>query len=391
MNHKVSIFYRTNNRAEEEYRVTKDTYEGMDIYKINNTLRDYSSLENIYKNTTIEDRFLKVLDEVNPDIVHIHHLLFLSTGIIKEIKKRNIPIIFTLHDYWLICPRGQLLKANLNICKGSADIDNRCLRCLASAVNLKNLFKKICRFLVKRQFFQNAVLDLRAIYNNVDLFIAPSNFLRKKFIEFGLPPEKIIYSDNGMNLDLFKDVDKIKSDKIRLGFIGTLIPSKGVHVLIKAFNNIKNDKAILKIYGKAPVNNGIFDYSHKIKRMAGHNKNIRFMGIFDNKDAAEIFREIDVLIVPSLWEENSPLVLHEAILTKTPVIASNLGGVSELIEHTKNGLLFKAGDSVDLFAQIQKILEIPYSAEKIKTQCVKIKDIEDNCKEIENIYNGILN
>ena len=124
--------------------------------------------------------------------------------------------------------------------------------------------------------------------------------------------------------------------------------------------------------------------------MARRSKNIEFMGAFDNKDIAKIFREIDVLIFPSLWQENSSLVLHEAILTKTPVIASDSGGVSELIKHSKNGLLFKGGDPADLFAQMQKVMENPILIEKMKTECVKIKDIRDNCREMEEIYNRIL-
>lgn len=385
-NHKVNVFYRINDPKKEEYGIIKENYEGLNVYKINNTLKGYSSIAGMYKNEEIEHRFIQVLDEVKPDIVHIHHLLFLSLGIIDEIKKRNIPIVFTLHDYWLVCPRGQLLKTNLRVC--NRHIGTNCFYCLGSGLSLKGLLRRIAH-VNKISISKKFTHSLKDINEKVDLFISPSRFLRNKFIEFGIPEKKIIYSDNGMNLDYFKDAEKIKSDKIRFGFIGTLISSKGAHVLIKAFNRIKSDKAILKIYGKSPVNNGIFNYRQRIKKAARYNRNIKFMGTFNNRDVAKIFKEIDILVFPSIWEENSPIVLHEATATRTPAIASNIGGVNELIKHGENGFLFKAGDFKELYVCMQNAMD---SIEKIKNKIqnsdFSIKDIKDNCEEMEKLYAG---
>ena len=382
--HNVSIFYRINNPALKEYEVIKSNYDGLDVYKINHTFKDYDSIEKIYNNKEIEKRFSEVLDEISPDVVHIQHLLFLSLGFVDEIKKRNIPIIFTLHDYWLMCPKGQLFKSNRRICKNP--LEANCPYCLSASLNPRVLVKKIFKVLTHYKIPIRFKPDLAKIYNDVDLFISPSNFLRHKFIEFGLPQEKIIYSDNGMNLDLFKGTEKLKSDKIRFGFIGTLIPAKGAHVLIKAFNKVKNNKAVLKIYGKAPVNNFIFNYYYIIRHMARRNKNVEFAGTFDNKDVAVIFKEIDVLIFSSVWDENSPLVLHEAILTKTPVLASEVGGVRELIKHDQNGFLFCAGDDNGLSLLIKKVIENPGIIENLKKAVVSVKDMQSHCKEIEAIY-----
>ena len=382
--HNVSVFYRINNPDGEEYEVIKNKYDGLDVYKINHTFKDYDSIEKIYNNKEIEKRFLKVLDEVSPDIVHIQHLLFLSLGLVDVIKKRDIPIIFTLHDYWLMCPKGQLLKNDRKICINP--LGSNCPYCLSTSLNPRVLIKKIFKALMHYKIPTRFNPDLAKIYKKVDLFVSPSNFLRNRFIEFGLSQEKIIYSDNGMNLDLFKDREKIKSDKIRFGFIGTLIPAKGVHVLIKAFNKVKSNKAVLKIYGKAPVNNCIFNYYNAIRYMAKGNKNIEFIGTFDNKDVAKVFKEIDILIFSSIWEENSPLVLHEAILTKTPALASDIGGVNELIKHDKNGFLFCAGDDKGLSLLIKKIIENPKIIENLKKDIVPVIDMEFHCKELEALY-----
>lgn len=388
-NHEVSIFYRINDPKQEEYKVIKSSCDGLSIYKINNTLKHCYSLENLYNNKGIESKFLEILEGVKPDVAHIHHLLFLSVGIIREIKKRNIPIVVTLHDYWLICPNGQLLKSNLRLCRNP--IKSNCLFCLIRFFDLKNLSKKWPLFIINNLISKTGHgNNIEGIYRDIDLFISPSRFLLNKFINFGIPFEKIMYSDYGINFDLFKDTEKIKSDKIRFGFIGTLIPSKGAHILIKAFNNIKSCKMVLKIYGKHFNANRIFGYYCKIRRMARHNKNIKFMGMFDNKDVAKIFKEIDVLIFPSVWEENSPLVIHEAIISDTFIIASDLGGVGELVKHGQNGFLFKAGDARDLQKKMEHIIENPLDTESLKNNMPKVKSIKDNAEELEGIYNSLI-
>ncbi|MFA5389407.1 MAG: glycosyltransferase [Candidatus Omnitrophota bacterium] len=382
--HNVSVFYRINNPALKEYEVIKDSYDGLNVYKINHTFKDYDSIERIYSNREIEKRFLKVLDDAGPDVVHIQHLLFLSLGLIEEIKKRGIPVIFTLHDFWLMCPKGQLLRNNRKICKNP--LGANCPYCLSTSLNPKVLIKKIFKVLMHYKIPARFNPDLSGIYKAVDLFIAPSNFLRNRFIELGLPKDKIIYLDNGMNTGLLEDTGKIRSGKIRFGFIGTLAPAKGVHVLIKAFNKIGRGRAILKIYGKPPANNWPFNYYNAIRYIARSNKDISFMGGFDNKEVAAVFKEIDVLVFSSIWDENSPLVLHEAILTKTPVLSSDVGGVKELIRDNENGMLYRSGDFDGLAALIGKILENPGIIENLKRNTVEIKNITTHCGEIEKRY-----
>ncbi|MDP8230012.1 MAG: glycosyltransferase family 4 protein [Candidatus Gorgyraea atricola] len=385
--HSVSVFYRINNPKEQEYKVTSGKYEGFDVYKINNTLKGYRSIERIYRNKSVEEKFVQVLNEVRPEIVHIHHLLFLSIGIIDEVKKRNIPIIFTLHDYWLACPRGQLLKYNLQLCKDP--LTANCLFCLGRALSFKNLIKRMFNFRIRDCIPKKDYFGLKDILRKVDLFIAPSRFLRNKFIEFGVSPQKIVYCDNGMDLSLFADNEKTGSSRIRFGFIGTFIPSKGLHILIKAFNRIRAGKATLRIYGKSPMNNGIFNYYHKIKIMTRRNKNIRFMGAFDKSEVSKIFKEIDVLVFPSLWEENSPLVLHEAMLTGTPVIVSDIGGVSELVKNGKDGLFFDAGDVDSLYCKMKMFAEDRNILRKFDFNSTIIKGIKENSVELEKIYQDL--
>jgi glycosyltransferase involved in cell wall biosynthesis len=414
--HHIFIFHRVNELGKKDYEIYHNNYDGLEVYAINNTFKNYNGFEAVYKNEGISNKFSTIIDQIKPDIVHIQHLLYLSTSIINEIKKRHIPIVFTLHDYWLICPQGQLLKSNFNICDNNDY--SECINCILYQLSIKknifNYYYYLKKFvpesllqLIKRNYFNYAKASflsqeeafrqinkrakhIKDICANIDLFIAPSEFIRNKFIEFGVSEDKIIFSGYGFNLDNFKDTQKIPSDKIRFAFIGNIMPAKGIHYLIDAFNKIKNDNVELRIYGRVMSYKAILEnYLNYIKKIV-KNRNIKFMGGFDNKDVANIFRQTDVLIVPSIWHENSPLVIQEAFATGTPVIASRIGGIPELIEDGINGILFEPNDVADLCRKIVMFIENPSLIEEIKRNIKLPKSIGENAREIENIYEELL-
>lgn len=410
--HKVFIFHRINELGQREYNILQNSNNGFEIYAINNTFRNYESYEMTYKNEALSNRFSNIIDQIKPDIVHIQHLLYLSTTIIEEIKKRDIPIVFTLHDYWLLCPQGQLLKNNLTLCENKDYY--ACTECIPHQLCVrKNIFNYYYFFkrvlpesllqLIKNNYLNYARFSLlsaeeafmkirerakyvKEICSKVDLFISPSKFLRDKFIEFGIPHEKIVFSRYGFNLGSFKSIQKVASKILRFAFIGNILPAKGIHVLIEAFNRIHNDNLELKIYGKVISYKGLLEsYLKHIKKLS-KNKNIKFMGEFDNKDIANIFKEIDVLIVPSIWYENSPLVIQEAFASKTPIIASNIGGIPELIQDSKNGLLFEANNINGLYENIKRVTDNPKLLQELKQNIAPPKDIRVNALEMEDIY-----
>jgi len=369
-----------------------------------------------YKNNAIAEKFGEVLDQIKPDIVHIQHLLYLSTKIIEEAQKRKVPVVFSLHDYWLICPQGQLLRHNRIACDGNNN--SECINCILHQLSIKKsvfstyyfleryvsefllqLFKNIYLSYCKLSFLtKNKALSLieeRIDYmentcSKIDLFVSPSKFLKRRFIEFGIPEDKIVFSPHGFDLDNFKILKKIPSNKLRFGFIGNLLPAKGVHILIESLNKIKNNNVELKIYGQAMSYKGMLgNYLHHIKKIT-KNKNIRFMGGFDNRNITKVFQEIDVLVVPSIWYENSPLVVQESFATKTPVIASRIGGIPELVDDGVNGLLFDPNDPDNLYKKINLIIENPSLIEQIRQNIKPPKSIEENAREIEEIYNKLI-
>jgi glycosyltransferase involved in cell wall biosynthesis len=413
--HSVFIFHRSRQQNRKDYELWQHKLDGLNIFSINNTCRSYANFEETYDNKSIEQVFIRVLDQIKPDIVHIQHLLFLSASIIRHIKQRGIPIVFTLHDYWLICPQGQFLKNNLTICNEPKERD--CVECMISQLSLKNraldiyyklrnrlpflllkLLKKSFILYAKNTFLseKKAINKIRKrkdymkqVFADVDLFIAPSRFLLDKFLEYGVPSDKIIYIRNGINTNQFRDFERKKSDKLRFGFIGTIHPSKGLHTAIAAFNRIRDSNAELNIYGQILKHSGSEDYPQLLKKSC-KNKNIYFMGKFDNSQIAKIFSEIDILLFLSIWYENSPLTIQEAFSSKTPIIASRIGGIAELIRDKEDGLLFEPSNPDDLYEKMKMFLDDAKLVDKFKNRINPSKSIEENTQELEELYKKTL-
>ncbi len=414
--HEVFIFYRTADVTRPEYDIEKFDYKGLHITAVNNNFKNCPDFSWTYKNEQIAKKFGAFLDEVSPHVVHFHHLTCLSTTCVGEAKKRNIPTLYTLHDFWLMCQRGQLLNNKLSICAGPDA--SRCSACLASQLATGAGSKKISATLKKnipslrgggaaKEILKKAYLlysktfvkntdetrdeierrstHIKKVCSEIDRFISPSEFVRDKFVEFGVDREKITYLDNGFEKGIFEGLKRKKSKKIRFGYIGSWIPSKGVHVLIKAFNRVSNDTSVLKIYGKLCAYDGYNDYGEDLARLI-ENKNITLEGEYDNKDVGKILSGIDVLIVPSIWYENSPLTVHEAFLAGVPVIASNIGGLAEYVREGAGGLNFTAGDDEDLYKKIRSIIENPALTEEMRKKLPEVKSIAENAAELEEIY-----
>jgi glycosyltransferase involved in cell wall biosynthesis len=234
------------------------------------------------------------------------------------------------------------------------------------------------------------------------LIISPSAFLRDKMIAAGLAlPERIIHSDYGFDPAPFaarhqgagvrgagaptraasRAASRATSNHLRFGFIGTPVEHKGVHVAIEAMNLLTDTSAELIIHGDLtwfPA------YARRLRRLA-RNPRIRFAGPFDHARIAEIFANLDALIVPSLWYENSPLTIHEAFLAQTPVIASNLGGMAELLS-PGGGLTFIPADPASLASTLRPLIANPASLAELARAIPPVKTIAENAEEVMGLY-----
>ena len=233
----------------------------------------------------------------------------------------------------------------------------------------------------------------KEIVKKVDLFIAPSKYLMNRFIDdFEMPEEKIVYLDYGFPTHYLTPVEPKTNGIFTFGYIGTHIPAKGIDLLIKAFKKIEKP-AKLKIYGRERGQN-----TRALKKLAADSKNpIEFCGEYINQNlATTVFNNVNAIVVPSIWGENSPLVIHEAQACKIPVITANYGGMKEYVRHNVNGLLFEHRNDESLYEQLQYAVEHPVEMKELGARGYlysengEVPNIKDHCEQLVKLYKKII-
>jgi glycosyltransferase involved in cell wall biosynthesis len=383
LGHEVRVFTYEYGGGPDTGEAVWEEYDSIPIYRVYHSPDAWGRFYWIgqaahsFKDDWVGIRFGDVLREFQPEIVHAQHLHNVSGTVVRQAKQARIPVVMTLHDYWLMCPRINLYDYQKQICTHSYG-GWRCGRCMELSsrmglgAGLSHLLAPL--FAYRRQY-------LRTVIREIDLFISPSNFLRRQLINFGIPARKVITSDNGYDVSRFLGYKRIESPQFRVGYIGSHMEHKGIHLLIAAFRKLAGD-AVLKFYGDATVQPA---YGRRIREMAQGDPRIQFCGRFENDRIAKVLSEIDVLVIPSLWYENSPLTIHEAFLARVPVVAAGLGGMAEFVQDGANGLHFEFGDSEDLYRKLT-LLERDRSRLAALDKFPAVKTIRENAEELVNIY-----
>lgn len=392
--HRVSVFTREENPYSQDFEIRHvSSSQNLDFYYVNNPQG-----KDGYRHKLLDNNFAKLLLEIKPDVAHIGHLNHLSTGIVDELYKQQIPIVFTLHDFWLMCPRGQFLTRgigntnNYQLCEGQND--HKCANDCYKVYFSGKLEDELTDSNNWSSWVNSRMAETRSFVDKVNLFIAPSNYLRNRFInDFGIPERKIIYLDYGFPTHYLTQTTKSKDKKLfTFGYIGTHIPAKGVNQLIEAFKQIE-EPAILKIYGRHNGQN-----TSALKSLAvSSNNEIHFEGEYINHNLAnDVFSQVDCIIVPSIWAENSPLVIHEAQSCRIPVITADYGGMKEFVHHKVNGLLFEHRNPAALREQLRFAIANPELLKQygergyLYSETSNVPDIEDHCTELEKIYTQVM-
>lgn len=364
-----------------------------------------------YNNIFFARWFRGYLKKFQPDITHFFHLGLLSASAIDVCHELGVPMVMTPTDFWLICPNNQLRLPDNSLCKGP---DPHSVNCMKHAVsNSQNprvawvfnrlpgkvveiMIRSINRGAFSQSWFSPMVraLDQRAGFlrermNKLDKVIVPTRLMEELLVNNGLKPDKVVYSRFGIRPTPVEPRKQDMVERLRIGFIGGLSEHKGAHLLVSAVRCMSKFKSLeLKIYGRSDQ---YPDYFEKLRILADADPRIAFCGTFPNEDIGKIFAELDVLVVPSIWYENTPLVIYSAQAAACPVIASNLGGMAEVVEHEENGLLFEAGDIDGLACALERISLDRGLLQKLAANAISPKHISDYVAELQNIYIAVLN
>jgi glycosyltransferase involved in cell wall biosynthesis len=339
MGHEVRVFsgrlrghWFHPHRVKHESGAFRTTRVSLSAQDISGTSWDFSSPD-------ITREFCRTLDNFAPDVVHFHNIVGLSVGMIEECYRRRIPTVMTLHDYWGICFKNILLKNSGNICKQGGLVCLDCREMLAGHRPLPSPVRNA-----------HILFSLR----KVDRLITPSRFVAEQYAANGIPSDKITVIQNGIDLENFAPGQR-GTAMLTLGFIGHLGKHKGLEVLLHALSLMDASRVRLLVVGTGEEAERLHTFCHE----RGLDPYVTFCGHVDNRRIAALYQRIDVLVVPSIWPENSPVTITEAMASGIPVIASDVGGISELVEDGVTGYLVPLRDSLAIAERIGRFLTRP--------------------------------
>jgi len=343
-------------------------YQGISVISIRHKKIPPDVSFDIFDNELLN--FLKnIITKEKYDIVHVAHPMRLGSAV-KIAVNAGLPIVLTLTDFWLICPRGIAVTSKGELCHNS----NRGSKCAID-----------CGFPKKKLMDRLASTD--EILKSSDCIVTATRFLRRIF-EINCQDFKAEFIPFGEDYSNVIPNSKKYSEKseINFGFLSAVQPHKGAHILLDAFKRANMDNSRVSIYGHYF---GESIYYTNLKEKYESNK-VQFFGKYIYEDMAKIFNKIDLLVVPSIWWENSPLVLISALAHSVPAIVSNLGGLNDIVKEGTNGFVFEAGSAESLSNVIKNICSDPTILNDVKKSLRHPARIEEQAFEYEKIYIRLL-
>ena len=394
--HEVAVFCRQENPYVEEFGLNVEEKNGIRLYVINH----YSSKDK-FRTGAIEDKFRQVMAAEMPDVVHIGHLNHLSTGIPSISKQKGAAVVYTLHDYWLACPRGQFLQmtpdssGNWPECTGQED--KRCAEKCYSRMHAGTADMHHLDISYWTAWINSRMNEIRRQLDSIDVLVSPSlHVLARLSSELDLKPSKIVLERYGFDHSRLEGRKRRAERHIVFGYIGRIVPAKGVNSLIEAFGALST-RAKLRIWGSASFPDdmalrNIID-SMPPDRVA----DVEWAGPYNNREIVQtVLNNVDVIVAPSIWDENSPLVIQEALHARVPVICPDQGGMAELVSNGVNGLTFRHRDVHDLAAKMQIAADSPEYVSmlgmrgNLYSEDGRAHSIENHVRFLESIFLSIL-
>jgi len=288
--------------------------------------------------------FRQLLERFRPTVVHFHHYIHLGLELIREARKFSPDafIAVTLHEYLAIChAQGQMLKTNGMLCQKASPVD--CNVC----------FPEIS----PPDFFMRE-LFVKSFFNLVDQFVCPSRFLRDRYVAWGLPAEKMVVIENGQPRGHETESADAPEQGLerRFALLGQLSVLKGTLVLLDAVRLLSpTTRRKVKIEVHGSVQYADVDFKEQLTTgLKGLEDCVRLAGPYLREHVTGIVRRNGWIVVPSIWWENSPVVIQEAFAAGRPVICSNIGGMAEKVTHGVDGFHFRVRNAADLAARIEE-------------------------------------
>jgi glycosyltransferase involved in cell wall biosynthesis len=316
-----------------------------------------------------------LLAEQQPDVVHIHHLMALGVEIVGLIRRvlPRVPIVMTLHDYYAICANdGQMVTTGGALCHQASP--DACRRCFPE------------RGLTD---FRLRDLHIRGALAQVDHFIAPSRFLRDRYVAFGLPAERISVVPNGLP-ELVSAPLRKADRRDQFGFFGHINRFKGATVALDASARLSRAGVAHGLALHGGTDHQAPETIARFRAACEAAPDATYAGPYRRAEMAGLVAGADWVVFPSEWWENAPLVINEAFAHRRPVICSAIGGAAELVQDGVNGLHVRVGDGAALAAAMRRAIEEPGLWERLVTGIEPPPSIADTAAQHRVLYAALL-
>ena len=373
--HEASIvtYYESASSHAQDFGIYPTEVDGVRVYELRYNLScDPEPSLAEYDNARTASWLDQLIVAIKPDVAHVAHGMKMSGAIYRVLRRRSVPVVTTLSDFWFICMRHTLLRPDNVLCRGP-DHRYRCLRCAGVthrfAAPLTAKYREPwlwliagwheLRHFIRRDRDNELVRDvrnvarrkkqLRRLLLQSDRIVAFSNFQKNMYIRNGVPGDRItIIGHSGDDQSVATESVRPSRPQgcFRIISIGTLAEFKGAHVLLEALRRVPALDCELVLYG-APGPDAV--YVDRLQRAACEDRRVRLAGTFPAGDMGKVLTSASILAHPAIWYENNPLVVQAALSAGVPVVASDLGSLSELVGPVAGCTLLPAGD-VDAWA-----------------------------------------
>lgn len=381
---RVLTGYPEERNLADEQRFDEYDFEGIRVHRFRHAYvpmgGQTSKIAIGFDNHLAAGFFSRVLADFQPDVAHFFHLNRLGTGLIPRAVAAGVPAFLTPTDFWAICPTAQLRYSDGRPCSGPTLHGGNCALHFAGNTlkgiggnlaarlppSVGDALVRLTRAgLIPRYPHAEEVVAIGTRLglnvtrlNQLRRIVVPNRMMEQLMLRYGVEPGRIVRSAFGTEAGPATSAPPRPAPRnpLRIGFIGTLAPHKGCHVLIEAFKLLPSGLGTLKIYGRE---SDFPDYARQLRQRADDDRAIEFCGLFPNAQIAQVMGDLDMLVVPSVWNENTPLVIYSAQAAQCPVVASNVPGISEVVTDGVDGLLFEAGSATALADRLLQVARNP--------------------------------
>jgi glycosyltransferase involved in cell wall biosynthesis/SAM-dependent methyltransferase len=408
--HEVVVVSATLPGEPIQSRLIEDyTHEGVRVLSIDKNFFPDRTVRDTYEQPALRHVHERILRKLKPDVVHVCHMISHTTALMEVTRRLRVPTFATLTDFFGFCYNNRLENAEGELCRGPDPLRANCIECfvkLEGARDAPELPTRLANLPVVRPLVSQCLARLgtratdpftingfapndivlrpaiiKRAMNVYHEAIAPSLFLKQAYERNGFPAPMRI-SHFGVEIDRDPKPPRPARGPIRLGFIGQILPHKGLHILLDALQRCGHDNLSLSVWGSEDQNPA---YARRVRDQAA-SLPVTFNGVVPRAELGQALRSIDYLVIPSTWYENSPLILLQALASHTPAIVSDVLGMTEFVHHGRNGFHFERGDARSLAAVLQRVANAPDLIDRLGAATEYDRVPTDMARDVLDMY-----